>query len=387
MSIRPAAHAFSWAEVCARRLERNGLASPAEHGRPADIVRAMCGAHAQVFAAAELSVGMRSLDISQAEVRRGLWEERSLVKTYGPRGTVHLLPAEDLPLWTAALGAIPPLAATRHRFLTPGQAEEIILAIADALQAGELTAAELGEAIVARTGSWAGELAMPAFNGMWPRWRAALAQAAFRGALCFGKDRGGRVTYTNPANILPGFRPAAADSALAWLVRAYLFSYGPATPAHFAQWLSADRHWATELFDSLSGELVPATIDGGPGWIVAGDTQKASRDWSCVRLLPYFDAYIVGCQPRDRLFAGEATHRGLSRGQAGNFPVVLIDGVVGGLWQQRRSGQRVEITAELFRPLTTPRKDELRAQAERIGDFVGAEPKLVIGPIRARAHA
>lgn len=117
------------------------------------------------------------------------------------------------------------------------------------------------------------------------------------------------------------------------------------------------------------------------------DTQETSGDRSCVRLLPYFDAYIVGCQPRDRLFAGEASRRGLSRGQAGNFPVVLIDGVVGGLWQQYRSGQRVECTVELFRPLTTPLKDDLWAQAERIGDFLGAEPGLVIGPVRARAHA
>ena len=386
MSIRQP-EAFSWAQVCARRLERNGLVPPAGHGRPAEIVMAMCGAHAQVFSAAELSVGIRSLSLSQEEVRRAVWEERSLVKTYGPRGTVHLLPAEDLPLWTAALGAIPAPAAIRHRFLTPAQTDDVILAIADALRAAELTAAELGDAIVARTGAWASEPVMPAFNGMWPRWRAALAQAAFRGALCFGKDRNRRVTYTNPANILPGFQPAATDSALAWLVRAYLFSYGPATPAHFARWLSADRHWATELFDSLSGELGPATIDGGPAWIVAGDVRKASRDPSCVRLLPYFDAFIVGSQPRDRLFAGEATRRGLSRGQAGNFPVVLIDGVVGGLWHQVRSGRRVEITAELFRPLTTPQQDELRAQAERIGDFLRAEPSLVIGPVRARAHA
>lgn len=155
MSVRSAA--FSWAEVCARRLERNGLASPSEYGRPADVVRAMCGAHAQVFAAAELSVGIRSLGISQAEVRRGLWEERSLVKTYGPRGTVHLLPAEDLPLWTGALGAIPPVAGIRDRFLTPGQTDEVILAIAGSLRTDELTAAELGDAVVARTGPWAGE--------------------------------------------------------------------------------------------------------------------------------------------------------------------------------------------------------------------------------------
>lgn len=378
--------AFSWAEVCARRLERSGLVAPAKQGRPADIVRAMCGAHAQVFSAAELSVGIRSVSLSQEEVRQSVGEEHSLVKTYGPRGTVHLLPAEDLPLWAAALDAVPP-AAVQQRFLTPAQTDEIISAIADSLGSAELTAAELGDAIVGRTGPWAGELVIPAFNGMWPRWRAALAQAAYRGALCFGKERIRRVTYTKPASVVPGFKPADTDTALAWLVRAYLFAYGPASPANFAQWLAADRRWADGLFDSLAGELVPATIDGGAGWIIAGDTQRASNGPSCVRLLPYFDPFIVASQPRDLIFAGEATHRGLSRGQAGNFQVVLIDGVVGGLWHQRRSGRRVEITAELFRPLTTTQKGQLRAQTERIGDFLRAEPTLSLGPIRSRAHA
>ena len=32
-----------------------------------------------------------------ADVRRALWEDRTLVKTFGPRGTVHLLRAADLP--------------------------------------------------------------------------------------------------------------------------------------------------------------------------------------------------------------------------------------------------------------------------------------------------
>lgn len=126
--------------------------------------------------------------------------------------------------------------------------------------------------------------------------------------------RSRRVTYTNPANVVPGSQPADTGTALAWLVRVYLFSYGPASPANSAQWLATDRRWADELFDSLSGELVPATIDGGTGWIISGDTQKASHDPSCVRLLPCFDPSIVASQPRDRIFADEATHRGLSRG-------------------------------------------------------------------------
>ena len=65
----------------------------------------MCGAHAQVMSAAEVSVGLRVSGITRADVRRALWEDRSLVKTIGPRGTVHLLAASDLPIWNAALDA------------------------------------------------------------------------------------------------------------------------------------------------------------------------------------------------------------------------------------------------------------------------------------------
>ncbi|MEK8144714.1 crosslink repair DNA glycosylase YcaQ family protein [Streptomyces sp. M10(2022)] len=49
-----------------------------------------------------------------------------------------------------------------------------------------------------------------------------------------------------------------------------------------------------------------------------------------VRLLPYFDAFTIASQPRERLFPGAAFERALAGGQAGNFPVLLVDGVVAG---------------------------------------------------------
>ena len=49
------------------------------------------------------------------------------------------------------------------------------------------------------------------------------------------------------------------------------------------------------------------------------------------RLLPYFDPYLVAGQPRERLYPGAAAIRALTpAGQAGNYPVLLVDGVVGG---------------------------------------------------------
>src|SRR4051795_10373130 len=99
---------LTWAEVCARRLDRHALSAPARETQPAAIVATICGAHAQVLSAAELSIGLRIDGITRAAVRDALWTERTLVKTFGPRGTVHLLPTQDLPLWTGALAAVPP---------------------------------------------------------------------------------------------------------------------------------------------------------------------------------------------------------------------------------------------------------------------------------------
>ena len=73
---------------------------------------------------------------------------------------------------------------------------------------------------------------MPAFGGFWARWRQAITPAAYRGALCFGRNRGAKVTYRLP----PAFTPVR-DAGVE-LVRRYLHSYGPATPRDHAKWLA-----------------------------------------------------------------------------------------------------------------------------------------------------
>jgi hypothetical protein len=381
---------LSWAQACARRLERHALSAPLTDAEPADIAAAMCGAHAQLLTAAEWSIGLRLAGLTRRDVRAALWAGRSLVKTFGPRGTVHLLPARDLPMWTAALSAVPshPNAFSADVRLTPEQANAVIEAIADTLLETELTLDELTYAVVARLGAWAGDLVMPAFAGMRPRWCQVLPLAGIRGALCFGPSRGRNVTYTNPRRWLPGFRPAAPQPALAEVVRRYLHAYGPATPAQFAQWLAAPRRWATELFSSLAGELQQVEFDGAPAWLAAGDAPVPSTPPRGIRLLPYFDPYTVACQPRGLLFPGRAAERALSpRGQAGTFPVLLIDGTVGGVWHQRSSGRKLDITVEPFGQLSARRRRELDDQVDRIGEFLGGTPRLTIGTVTVGSHA
>ena len=90
----------SWPQVCAFRLRRHHLLSPA--GSPAEVARDLCGVHAQVMSSAELAVGVRTSGLSADAVGRAVWEDRILVKTWAMRGTLHLLTASDLALYTSA---------------------------------------------------------------------------------------------------------------------------------------------------------------------------------------------------------------------------------------------------------------------------------------------
>jgi hypothetical protein len=292
-------------------------------------------------------------------------------------------------MWTGALSSIPAFGGSmpEGRAMTPEQTDEVIAAIADALTDAELTIDELNEAVLARTGAWAGDLVMPAFSGMWPRWRQAISAAANRGALVFGPNRGRKVTYTNPRRRLTGFAPADGRAASAELLRRYLHAYGPATPQHVAKWLSAPRRWATELFDSLSDELQEVEVDGTRAWLLAGDTTMPDAAPQGVRLLPYFDAYVVGSHPREWVFPGRAHDRALAGGQAGNYPVLLIDGVVAGVWHQRRSGRKIDVTVEPFVDLSANQRRALDQHVGRIGEILEGKPQLTIGTVSVGPHA
>jgi hypothetical protein len=350
----------------------------------------MCGAHAQILNAAEHSIGRRFAGGTRADVQRAIWTDRTLVKTFGPRGTVHLLPTSDLPMWTAALSALPASVAMQPepvRF-TPEQADEVIAAIGDALADTELTIDELTEAIERRTGPWAVERTMDAFQTTWPRWRQLTSTAAHRGVLCFGANRGRNVTYTNPHRWLPNWRSEDRDQALRKLVTRYLHAYGPATPHQFARWIGIAPTSAVRLFGTLAPWLEYVQVDGEPGYIVAGDIATPSDPHQGVRLLPYFDAFVVAGQPREWLYPGVAATRALTpSGQAGNYPVMLIDGIVGGVWHQKRSGRTLAITVEPIRKLTTVQRRQLVDEVDLVGAILESTPTLRLGTVAVGAHA
>ncbi|WP_350275286.1 winged helix DNA-binding domain-containing protein [Kribbella sp. HUAS MG21] len=368
---------ISWEAVVARRMRRHQLTESA--GRPVDAVRAMCGAHAQIAAAGETSVALRVDGATRETVQR----DEGIVKTFGPRGTVHLLPLEDLPMWTGALSALQGSSQQPEPIrMSADEIDQVVIAIGEALAHDDLTVDELTEEVVRRTGEWAREPTIPAFQGAWARWRQAIPVAANAGVLCHGPLRGRLTTYSNPHRLRP-FDPMPAEKALTELLHSYLYSYGPATPQHFARWLKSTPTVVKPYFD----DLPRVTLAGQTVWYAPGDDEFPDERAEGVRLLPYFDAYGVGSFPRELLFPGKAFARATARGQAGNYPLLLVDGVVSGVWHQKKSGRTVHVTVEALRPLNRRRRRLLDAEVDRLAAILGGTASLTLGDVTVGPHA
>jgi hypothetical protein len=346
--------------VHARRLERNHLLGPAARERLVEVVRDVCGIHAQVTTAADLALGARVDGLTRKDVTRELWEERSLVKVSSLRTTLHLHPADELPLWMAASRLRLP---TGNAGLPPEQEEAVVRAVAEALDGRNLTTDELGDEIGRRAGAWAlKETEVIHFGKPAITWKLAWGEAFKRGLACYGPPRGQRVTFARADQWLGGWEEIDPAEALSEVLRRYLRAYGPARPEDFKHWFYAEAP-----FDSVALEEVD--VQGYRAWVLAGDT-----DWPepprTVRLLPYYDCYVIGCHPRDRFIPGEHRTRVFDRG-AGPFPTLVVDGVVAGTWRHEKHGKRVEIHVEPFGRLTAAGRRAVDEEIARVSAFLG----------------
>lgn len=177
------------------RLDRQHLKRPASAGSLVEVARRLCGVHTQVMSSADLQLRARVQGHAPADLPRALWEERTVVKTWLMRGTLHVVPADDLALFTGALDNRGEYAGAWLRAfgVTAKQMEELIHAIAGSLDGDCLTREELVARVEPRVGR---SVAKRLRSG----WGEFLKPAARRGVLCFGPSRGRTSPSSGPTS-------------------------------------------------------------------------------------------------------------------------------------------------------------------------------------------
>jgi hypothetical protein len=370
---------LSWSRAAAWRVRRHHLDRRAPAGSLLAVASHLCGLHAQVMSSAELTVWARVEDLDRRAVQRALWEDRTLVKTWAMRGTLHLLPASELPLWHAALSTsrryLKPAAWQKYFGITLEELDRITEAIGAALDGRVITREELAREVGRLTGSTAFGAKLAESS-----WGTMLRPAAFSGRLCFGPSVGQRVRFTRPDTWLATApSPADPQAATAAVTRRFLAAYGPATYHDLARWwsgggVSTARQWIASLGD----EVCPVDLDGAQAWMLASHAREV-RDLPTdrsVRLLPGFDQYVIGASYHaERLLPGDLRSR-VYRPQGWISPVLLVKGRMEGTWRHAIKSSRVEVVIEPFVTAPVWVRRAAGQEAERLAKFLDCKLSL-----------
>ena len=368
-------------QACLLRLRAQLLTpqQPAEVIGVAHIVKELCGIQAQEAPAAALAVRVRSNGLLATDVERARVQERAVIRTWGPRGTLHLLATEDIGWLLALLGPVF-IAGDRRRREELGLDEEtctrgIKITRNVLAEQGPLTRAELVEQL--------------AIHGLRLEGQARphlLSRAALEGIICFGPDRGTEPTYVLLSDWVDQEHRGhslSQEAAHTELARRYLKAYGPATPEDLAAWSGMPMSKTRTAWQRIVGQLIEVEIANRSAWMLKSRSAwldelpahaLAQGHAPIVRLLPRFDTYLLGYQKRDLSVPSQHAKR-VNAGGGMIHPTVMVDGRVVGTWKSTCKKNYLDVVVEPFDELAPGVYAGLEAEVADLARFLGVQSK------------
>jgi hypothetical protein len=370
----------TWLKLAALRLERQHLERRATRKAMLGVVRDHVAVQAQVIGSAELAIHGRVEGLQRDDIRNALWRDRTLVKTWAMRGTLHLVASDELPELVAALGTrINWLRPLWLRYFKVTKDEMLALqdGIGEVLSDTPMTRAALGDALAKRLGDQAFA------ERVTSSWGTFLKPAASRGFLCFGPDDGRSVTFVDPRDWLGRAMPEPSPDAIGAVIERQLTAFPGSSRGELARWWGV-QGGATlrQPIADLGDRVVEVLADGTKVLVRSEDVATlANLDPSTtVRLLPGFDPYTLSLQKEAEPLLPLARRPLVSRTAGWISQVVIVGGAVVATWTHEVRKGRLAIEVAPWRRLTTLERAAIDGEAARIGEFLGAEPEVAIGP-------
>ncbi len=362
--------ALQWSRVHAWRLAQHGLSPRFSSPEFVGAVTRTGGIQAQIMSAAELAMCTRVEGLAPHNVHAALWQDHTLVKTWAMRGALHILSAQDLPLYVAARCWQQNTSWSNYfaEFgLSRAQQDAFLLAVPRVLEQGPLTRPQLADAVAKHTG-----IAHARDFILSSSWGTPLKPSAYRGELCFGPGQGKTATFMNPRTWMEPWQPIDPKLALQEIARRYLQAYGPATPDDFAFWWGCTKTLAKKLFQSLAQELEAVEVEGWQAFALRAALPRIQsvEPVEAVHLLPLFDAYTIGAPPRgcEPLLAA-AYRRHVFNLQGWTFAVILVNGSIQGIWHTVARRAQTVVKVRLFTASTAAIRKGIQAETERLSAF------------------
>lgn len=371
-------------QVAAFRLARHHLLQRASVKDLLPVVNDMTGAQAQLLSAAQISLWTRVRGLEVAHIEQA-FNDRTLVKASCMRRTLFLVPSEHLAIFVR--GSARRAEKEIRWALGKGVPDRAIDAAIDAaLNALDepRTRSEIAEracrllGVRMKTyqgGGWGsnrklaavpvGKLTYPVVD--------LLHLVGARGVVCYGPPKGNEPTFVRANAWIPRWKDVPGEQAERLLLRKYLRAFGPATAADFAMWAGITLTDAREIWAREQAGFATVNVEGWEAAVLRDDLEEllqATFDRPLVRLLPYFDTFLLGHKERTHLL--DMKHRlNVYRAQGWIAPVVLVDGRIAAVWEHARERNRLRIHVTKFGTLTRRVTAAIREEAQDLSRFLG----------------
>jgi hypothetical protein len=99
-----------------------------------------------------------------------------------------------------------------------------------------------------------------------------------------------------------------------------------------------------------------------------------------VRLLPWFDTYLMGYASRE-LLVDPAHWKRINSGGGMLHPTLLVDGRLTGIWSKKLRRGTLLLVVQPFDDMDPNLRSSLEAEAEDIARYLGTKVDLQISPI------
>jgi len=384
----------SWKQVAAFRLSRHRLSKKTSLAALSSVPGDMAGAQAQVLLAGQMSIWPRVKGARLQDVESALWKERTLVRAWGMRGTMFLLPSDELSVFvrgSARRAAYNLNWAIRHAG-SKQDVDKLLDRVSEILEeprtrtdlAQMLTESHGYKTKSKAAGGWGDKRKVPhvKVGAISLSIGFLLHIIRARDVICSGPNQGTEASYVRADKWIKNWKDVSQEKAERELLVKYLKAHGPATINDFAIWEGLYMKDAKDIWSKEAENIVEVEIEGSKASILESDLSElegAKIDEPVVRLVPYFDSFLLGHKSHLNI-VDEKNRKKVYRSQGWVSPVVLVDGRALGVWSHVQKRDDLEVRVTPFSKLSSQVSDRVKEEMSDLGRFLECSSvKTVIG--------
>lgn len=350
--------------IARRRLRAQHVSAP-KSKTPEEVVSSLGAVQAQDFSGALWGIGLRLSAAKVQDVERAI-ADRSIVRTWTMRGTLHFVGASDV-RWMLELLAPRVVRTSAGRMRAFGIDDAVLgksgEVVREALRGGRLLTRPELYAALERSG-----VSTSGGRGLQILWRLA-----HDGHLCLASRRGKQHTFALLEEWVPRGKSRGREDAREELAIRYFTGHGPATVRDFSWWSGLSLSESRQALEAVSHHLSKEAVGEETYWSPpeAPDLPRADGGF----LLPPFDELMVGYSDRSSVLdpARDVPDPSLLLG-----PVAMVDGRMVGTWRGRTTKHGVRVALDPLTHLTPAQRRALFSAADAYGRFLGVPSQVAL---------